>query len=218
MFVDLHATLTLGAMVVPLVVAALSPGSRPRAVRDTVLAVLPIAVTGAIFLCLLSAAGVPVAEWLFPLAGAMVAGLFVKSPRAFQLLRWSLFGLSVLLCLNAMLLRTDGYASASASRMYEASDRARLGTLGDKLRSRFPADHVLPEGSLTRTVPDPRLAQWDRITLRPLWHTFFTGLHEVVTTPGEAWYPGGPVSAGAGQIQWRRKNPPAEQPNGPNTG
>lgn len=157
MLVDLHATLVLGAMVVPLLVAALNPGSRPRAVRDTVLAVLPIGAVGVVFLCLLSAAGVPVAEWLFPLAGGIVAGLFVKSQRTFQVLRWSLFGLSVLLCLNAMLLRTEGYASASASRMYEASDRARLGTLGDKLRSRFSADHVLPEGSLSETVADPRL-------------------------------------------------------------
>ena len=218
MFVDLHATLVLGAVVVPLIVAALSPGWRARAVRDTVIAVLPIAAVGVLFLCLLSAAGVPIAEWLFPLVGVVVAGLLVKSRRAFQALRLLLFFLAVALCLNAMFLRIDGYASATASRIYEASDRARLGALGDKLRSRFPADQVLPEGSLTKIVADPRTAECDRTTLQPLWHTFFTGLYQVVGTPGEAWYPGGPVSVGAGQLQWRPKNPPAEEPTGHDTG
>jgi hypothetical protein len=61
MWVDLHATLVLGAVVVPLIVAALSPGWRARAVRDTVIAVLPIAAVGVLFLCLLSAAGIPIA-------------------------------------------------------------------------------------------------------------------------------------------------------------
>jgi hypothetical protein len=193
------------SVVAPILVAASAPAWRPRPVGQTVIAAVPIAVVGIVCLCLLSATGVPIAEWGFPLIGVVVAGFCVQSQRAFQALRWSLLCLVCLLCLNAIELRVNGYASAVASRMYESSERARLAALQGKLQEDFPADNVLPQASVAKILDRPELAQWDRRTLQPGWHTAFTGLYEVTTIPGEFWYPGGPVATGSTQLQWKPK-------------
>ena len=210
MFANLHAVVILGAVIAPLIVVGLSPAWRPRPAREVILAIAPIAAVGLIFLGLLSLAGIPIAEWLFPLIGATIGALFVKSNRAFQVIRWTMFGLSVGLCLNAMALRMDGYASSSLLRAYQAADRNRLAAIADKLRHRFPGDKELPAGSLVTVLAEQELTVWSRSTLLPVWHTAFTGLYQVAETPGEVWYPGGPVESGAGKLEWKAKSMPPD--------
>ena len=210
MFADLHAILLLAALIVPLVAVAVSPAWRPRPLRVVAVALLPIAVVGLAFLSLLSARGTAVAEWLFPLVGMTVAGLFVKSRRAFEVMRWGLFGLAVVLSVHAMALRTHGYASSRASRMYQAFEKARLAGVAERLQAELPADAELPPGPVSDVLGDPAAACWERKALRPLWHTCFTGLHEVIRTPGAVWYPGGPIARSARRLEWRSENAPPD--------
>jgi len=207
MFADLHAVLVLAGVVATLVAIVWSPAWRPRPVRQTLVAAVPIVVVGTLCRCLLSATGIPVAEWLFPLLGVILGGLFVENQRAFQVLRWSLLGLSILLCVNGMFLRTNGYASAVALPMYQAMDRSRLHVLEIKLQEEFAADRVLPRGSLAEMLEDPGIARWDRRTIERVWHTSFTGLYRIVATPSEVWYPGGPVATGSKQLEWKPSQP-----------
>ncbi len=173
------------------------------------LAITPIALVGVVFLSLLSAVGVPVAEWLFPLIGVTAAGLLLKSNRAFQAIRWTLLGLAIALCLNGMALRMDRYAGSSALMVYQAAERSRLGVIRDKLRQKYPPNKELQAGRLATFLAEHgELTTWSSRELRRVWHTAFTGLYRVVEIPGEAWYPGGPIATGAGKVEWKPKNSP----------
>jgi hypothetical protein len=206
MYADLHALVVLGAAVAPLIAIGLSPGRRVRPVRAVLIGIAPIAAVAMMSLLILSATGVPISEWAVPLAATALAGLFVKSQRLFDALRWSLFVLAVLLCLNAMALRADGYASSVASGRYQALEQNRLAALGQRLRKASPANQEYPPGPLATVLAEPGIGDWDRRTLEALWHTAFTGLYEVRTTPGEVWYPGGPVATGSQQLSWKPKD------------
>jgi len=200
MFVNLHATLILASLLVPIIVVAFSAGLRPRPLGRVLIALAPILVVGVICLLLLSAAGVPIAEWMFPLVGLTIAGLCVKSERAFQALRWSLFGVALALSANGAELRGFDYASdARLARTFEAMEQRHLAALQDEVR-KLPGDNVFAEGPVAHLLNHP--AKWERKTLQAIWHTWFTGLYQVVSEPGEFWYSGGPV--GAGHVEWRR--------------
>ncbi len=201
MFVNLHVVLILMGVVAPVVAVGFSPGWRPRPLKRVFVAASPIVIVGILCLLLLMA-GIPVAEWLFPLVGLVIAGLFVKSERAFQMLRWSLAGLATVLSINGLELRGNGYTSDVAlSRRYEGKERAHLVALQDELK-KLPADKVFPEGPVAQVLDHP--AKWDRRALRPAWHTFFTGLYQVTTTPGDFWYPGGAVAVA--QLRWQPRD------------
>jgi len=198
-FVNLHAILILASLLAPIIVVAFSPGLRPRPLGRVLIAISPILVVGVVCLLLLSAAGIPVAEWTFPLVGLTIAGLCVKSERAFQALRWSLFGVALALSAHGAELRGFDYASdARLARTFEAMEQRHLAALQDEVR-KLPADKVFSEGPVAQVVDHP--AKWNRRTFRPLWHTLFTGLYWVDSEPGEFWYSGGP--AGKGQVEWR---------------
>jgi hypothetical protein len=205
MFPDLHATVLLGTIVGPLIVVAASPGWRARPLRDVLVALLPIVCVGVLLSLMASVMGFPIAEWVFPAAGIVVAGLFVKSRRTFETVRWSLFGLTVCLCLNSMFLRMEGYSSdvKSAGAMYRTLERGRLDSAGDALARVVPGNQVLPPEPLRNVLGQTPLTEWDRKSFERLWHTSFTGLYRIAATPGEVWYPGGPVATGSKQLEWR---------------
>jgi hypothetical protein len=203
---NLHAVAVLGTLIVPLIVIAFSHGWHPRPIRQFLGFVVAFAVMGGLCLLLLML-GVPIAEWLFPLIGIVLAGFFVKSQRAFQALCWGLLLMSVGLCGNALALRGHGYTSTPPS-LYQSLDLAYLENLGKKLREAYSADHVLAPSLLKEILPELRNAGWNRKTARPLWHTPFTRLYEITTMPGEIWYPGGPVSVGSENLKWKPNAPP----------
>ena len=204
MFVDVHAIVILTTVVVPVVVIGLSHGWRPRPIRQVLGFVAALVVMGAICLLLLMP-GVPIAEWLFPLIGTVLAGLFVKSPRAFQALCWGLLLVAVGLCVNTLALRVHGYTSTPPS-LYQSLDRRYLESLAKELRQTYPPDRVLAHAPLKEILPKFGKCDWDRKTIRPLWHTPLTRLYEVTITPGMVWYPGGPISVGSENLQWKPKN------------
>lgn len=204
MFPSLHAVLILGTLIIPLFVVARShtwPPHRFRPVLGFVAAILGLGV-----LCmLLLMPGVPIFEWLFPLIGILLAGLLAKPQQVAQRLCWGLLIASIALSLNALMLRVHGYTSAPPS-MYESLDQMHLEYLAKELRQKYPPDHELSPGPLKKALPQLSKVDWDRKTLRPLWHTSLTRLYEVVTTPSVVWYPGGPVSVGSENMQWKPKN------------
>ncbi len=209
MFVDVHAIVILTTVVVSVVIVVCNHSWRPRPLQKAIAPVLAIAGVGVLCICLLSVFGVPIAEWVFPGIGAFLVGFFMKSPRASKTISWGLFIVAVGLCVNSCLLRSNGYTSAPerTRAMYGALEQAFMKSLSGQLRKTFPADEVLAQGPLDGILPGPdRRTDWDRKTLRRLWHTWFTGLHEITTVPGEIWYPGGSVAVGSGKLLWKTKD------------
>ncbi len=206
MFPSLHAILILGTLVVPLTVVAVNHTWHPHPLQQVLGFVVAVLALGIVCMLLLMP-GVPIAEWLFPLIGIVLAGLFAKNQRLAQGLCWGLLIASVGLCANALALRVSGYTSAPPS-LYASLDRMHLEYLGKELRQKYPLDQVLAPGLVKEMLPQLGKVDWDRKTLRPLWHTSLTRLYEVVTTPGVVWYPGGPVSLGSENLQWKPKSSP----------
>lgn len=204
MLANVHAVMILAGLVLPLGAAAASPAWRPRAGREVVLGVAPLIAIGLMCSLLRSGMGAPVAEWAFPSVGVAIGGLFVKSEQAWPAIRWGLLGLAAVLCLNAMALRQNGYASYSAVRVFQGVESAWLAALRARLQHQFAAEKELPAGRVsTFLVGEESLALWNKNTLQPVWHTPFTGLYRIEETAGEAWYPGGTLAGGCPRIEWR---------------
>jgi len=207
MFVDVHAIVILTTLIVPVMLIAWNHSWRPRSLPKAMVPALAITSVGMACLLLLSVFGVPIAEWVFPGVGAAFGGFFVKSQRLFRTMGWALFLATVGLCLNFCFLTRSGYTSSPGrtAAMYASLERAFVKSLSDQMGKAFPANDVLPQTPLNEILPGRDHADWDRKTMCRLWHTWFTGLYEITTIPGEIWYPGGPVASATGSLRWKAK-------------
>ena len=218
MLVDLHAIAILLSGIAPLVVILCSHGRPTRPLRQAMAPVLAIAVVGAVCACLLNLRGVPIAEWAFPVIGAVCVGLFVKHDLAFRVAGWALFLVAVVLCANGCWLLASGEYTTAPQRtkqFYQARENVFLQSSAKALRNALPPTEVLPEGPLSKVLAesdrDPRQAadlqtHWDREEIHTLWHTWYTRLHKIRAVPGEIWYPGGPVASASAKLQWKKSS------------
>lgn len=203
----LHAIALLATLVVPVALAAVG---RRWSRRPMVMALAPACAfvgLGGLFALLLSARGAPLSEWLFPMAGAVIAGFCVTDSRRFQITWVALLLAAALLCVHAMYLRMDGYTSLPLleKQAYQAREQSQLRRLGIEMSRAYTGDPELPEGPIRNATPQLRGVEWSRPTLTRCWHTSFTRLHRIVPVDGQAWYPGGPVSTGSKALLWKPK-------------
>lgn len=207
MFASLHAVAVLGTLVVPATVIAFSHGWPPPRQRRWVYAISVIIIFGIMSGLLLSSRGAPVTEWLFPLVGMVAATMFVNSERAFRAVRSALLVATVVLWHSHLLLILDGYTSdvARTEAIDRAVARAHLAHVAREMRLAFPPDRVLPPGFVTDLLPGLEQGQSVCRRVRRLWHTGFTRLYEITTTPAGIWYPGGPVAVGLSKLEWKTK-------------
>jgi len=200
---SIHAVVILGTVLVPL--AAVGVGFAWSLQRlPQVLGFLAATLGMGSFCLFLLMPGAPIAEWVFPSIGIIIAGLFVKNRRAAWALVWVLVIAAGGLCANAFMLRTaeSGYTSFPAS-LYEQLHQAHLANVANQIRRQYPPDHVLPPGPVHEIAPPVEIPDYEPTTFSSEWHTRLTRLYRATKTPGVIWYPGGPVEEGAKNLQWK---------------
>jgi hypothetical protein len=203
MFADLHAIAVLSTLVVPAVVIAFSHGWPPPRERRWVYAFCAITLFGTISVLIPSARGVPLTEWVFPLVATVLAAMFVKSEGAFRTVRSGLLLATVVLWCNHFFLVSDGYTSGLR---FNSPPQRLLIYAGEQMRREFLLDRVFPPGPVKDLLPGFEEPWFAPRTYRRLWHTPFTRLYEVTRTPGEVWYPGGPVEKGSRELVWKAES------------
>ena len=178
MFADLHAMLIILTVIVPAIVVGVSHGWVLRPLRAIAVPTLVIACVGVFSMLLEFYPGAPTSEWLFPLLAIVISGLFVKSPKAFDLLCRCLPWAAILLSINHLVLLLRGeYTSAPlrAERLFRTEEEGRLDYLGIELRRRFSPERSFPAGALRAIMPESPETDIPQNNVVAMWYSKFTG-------------------------------------------
>lgn len=205
MFSNVHAAALLALVLAPALAILLAPGLFPRSAREVFLRCLPFGLLGIGFSLSMSASGYPVAEWLIPAVGTLAAGCFVRKDAVFRLLSWGLLLASAALCLNAVGLRATGYTSSPALTIdaSKAVEQATVRSISEQLQARYLPGETFPPGPVADLLPGVESTAWERKEVTRLWHTPFSGLYEIRSTPGRFWCPGGEIETGSARLTWQ---------------
>lgn len=130
--VTFHLAQMVAVVALTIVAVALAPGYARRPARSLLLAVTPFLLVGVLSFLTLNAGGKPTLEWMLPLCGVVVLGLFCRSDPIFRRAGAAMLVLSVVLVGTFLSLVGSGdYTAAPAST-------ARM------LRHRRPAVAIRP--------------------------------------------------------------------------
>ena len=202
----IHLALLSEILITTIVAVAWGRGGAPRSVRAVFGIVIPFLILGIACALLMSATGAPVIEWAFPALAVLIIGLSRPSDRVFTWLPRVIFLAALVLCVNfTHLVHGEFTAAPGFSRAINNSQqRSVLGAAGAALRSRFPAQEVLPKQPLVKLIPDARLTSVEIDSVEREWHTPVTRLYRVHRAEGTLWYPGGPIEVASQQLVIRK--------------
>ena len=207
----LYAHLGLLALVVLVTAAVVVPnwGTARRPFGVVLLAALPFLGLGVLSALLLSARGTPLIEWALPMIAVLIAGVCCRSDKAFNGLRWGLFGLAIALWLNfGLLIRPGGgyTAEPAFSQVITKSIQANeIKAAGEAMRTKFPDDATYPAGPVGKILDDPRFDAVDALAVRSEWHTPLTRLYREVHSKAPLWYPGGEIASASQKLEVRTR-------------
>lgn len=207
----LYAHLGLLALVVVVTAAVVIPnwGAARRPLGVVLIATLPFLVLGVLSALLLSAKGAPVIEWVLPMIGVLIAGVCCRSDRAFNGLRWGLFGLAIALWLNfGLLIRPGGGYTAEpaySQAITKSIQTNEIKAAGEAMRAQLPGDATYPAGPVGKILDNPRFDAVDALAVRSEWHTPITRLHREVHSKAPLWYPGGEIASASQKLEARTR-------------
>lgn len=208
----MHALVFLTLIAVPTaacwVLARAGPPRRRSLSALCVLAgwVLLVPFTIPVHLC---HAGTPFSQWLFP--GVVAAGATLVLPSRVARIGFcaGLYPLSIFLSMQYVaIVHNHGYTGdASAPRRAATRREYALSSAADDLRELgMDDDAPRPAGWLSETGLRLSLmtdGEGSRVTLRPAWHSWLTGIWLRESTRQRLWYPGGPPTRAADGLEWR---------------
>jgi hypothetical protein len=107
-----HVALLAAVVVYSAACLAVWHGRPTRPPLKLFLAALPVWLIGSAACLTLSNRGMPLTEWLLPLASVVLIGLFCRSDRAFKLSRWVMPLFALALCVSFLVLIGDDYTAS----------------------------------------------------------------------------------------------------------
>ena len=206
----LYVHLGMLALTVLVTAAVVIPnwGGARRSLGTVLVSALPFLGLGVLSGLLLSSKGVPLIEWVLPMIAVLIAGVGCRSDKAFNGLRWGLFGLAVALWLNfGFLVGGGGFtANPDFTRAIATSMRKNeVNAAGEAMRAKFAPDADYPAGPVGEILADPRFDAVDSLTARSEWHTPLTRLYREDRAKAPLWYPGGEVAEASRKLEVRTR-------------
>lgn len=194
----------LGCTVLATGILLIIPGKQAtRSNRDLAFAMFPFLLLGVLSGLLLSSTGKPLVEWILPALSVLFIGKFAKSRFAFETARWTLLVVAIILFYNFTELVHRNYTAAPEMTRRAAAAQCHnlIRSAGKDLRRSFPAGSVLPEGPVSKYIPNsPYVKNVATLHARHEWHTVFTRLNRVDLARAVLWYPGGEVVSSSQSI------------------
>lgn len=209
MEIAIHLSLIAAVVISTVALVVWDWGYPPkRSLKEVLIALLPLVVVGGVCGLLMSATGAPLVEWVIPALAVLTVGMLCGSERVFHRTRWAMFLVTIILCVNfTSLVHGDFTAAPGYSRgVSKARQALAMNAARKALEKSYPADTVLPEGSVATLLGEPDTGIVEVDTIERCWFTPLTRLYLVKRGQAMLWCPGGSLEAASKQLELRAIN------------